>query len=317
MKPSKPITAQHLQYLVALVSECHVTRAAQKMGIGQPAMSTALARLRELFDDPLLIKTTHGMQATPRAIELARRAQDAIELLSGGQRTVEVFDPATATGHFHIMASEGISVLLAPPLLERVRAKAPQLQLTISAGDILRATEYLRNGEIDLLVAFVQKPANDLYQSLLYSQRLVCIANKEHARIQGELTLEQFITQAHVVWGAPPTPVPTFEAMVTESLRKLGLRRKVALFVSSMASTAAVAARTDLLAVVPDRLAASVVAALPLQVLPLPFDVPRVDVSMFWHQRWHDASAHAWLRAELRETARNLRHPTVYGRLLD
>ncbi|WP_158215210.1 LysR family transcriptional regulator [Candidimonas nitroreducens] len=312
MNNTKDLTAQHLRYLVALVSECHVTRAAEKMGIGQPAMSAALSRLRELFGDPLLIKTTSGLEPTPRAQELARRAQDAIELLSGAERMADTFDPATSSGHYQIMASEGVTAVLLPRLMELVRATAPNLRLTVGVGDILRASEFLRNGEVDLILGFVQKPAQDLYQAALYSQRLVCIASSAHPVIRGSLSFEQFIEATHVVWGAPPLSHPTLELMVDEALRRRGAYRKVALHLSSMRSSASIVARTDLLAVVPERIAMTTTGSLSLQTLPLPFEVSSVDVSMLWHERWHHAAAHAWLRAQLRDVGRTLQPGSVY-----
>jgi len=312
MNNTKDLTAQHLRYLVALVSECHVTRAAEKMGIGQPAMSAALSRLRELFGDPLLIKTTSGLEPTPRALELARRAQDAIELLSGAERITDAFDPATHSGHYQLMASEGVTAVLLPRLMERVRATAPNLRLTVGVGDILRASEFLRNGEVDLILGFVQKPAQDLYQAALYSQQLACIVNREHAVIGDSLSFEQFVEATHVVWGAPPLSHPTLELMVDEALRRRGAYRKVALHLSSMRSSASIVARTDLLAVVPERIAMAATRSLPLRALSLPFDVGSVDVSMLWHERWHHAPAHAWLRAQLRDVGRALQSASSY-----
>jgi len=314
MNTTKHLTAQHLRYLVALVSECHVTRAANKMGIGQPAMSTALSRLRELFGDPLLIKTTRGLEPTARALELAKRAQDAIELLSGAERITDTFDPATTSGHYQLMASEGVTAVLLPPLMEKLRSSAPNLRLTVGVGDILRASEFLRNGEVDLVLGFVQKPAQDLYQTAIYSQRLVCIASSGHPLIKGSLSFEQFIEATHVVWGAPPMSHPTLELMVDEALRRRGAYRNVALCLSSMRPSAAIVARTDLLAVVPERIATVASRILPLQTLPLPFEVNSVDVTMLWHERWHHAPAHAWLRAQLREVGHELQPGSVYDR---
>jgi DNA-binding transcriptional LysR family regulator len=306
MDNSRHITAQHLRYLVALVAECHVTRAANRMGIGQPAMSTALSRLRVLFNDPLLIKTTHGMEATPRARDLARRAEDAIELLSGAQRDADQFDPATTREHFHISATEGITSLLVPPLMERIRAEAPGIRISISVRDISRASEYLQNGEIDLILAFIRNPAPDLHQTLLYSHRLYCIASKHHTSIQGRISLDQFSEGTHVVWGMPPSFFPTLELMVDDALRKLNRERQVALHLSTMRSAAAVVATTDLLAVMTEHTARQAASSLDLQILELPFEVDVVDVSMLWHQRWHHVQSHAWLRARLREVAAKL-----------
>lgn len=299
------ITLQHLQYLVALVAESHVTRAAEKVGIGQPAMSSALAKLRIVFRDPILIKTSAGMEPTQRALELARRAHESIDLLSGAQRVGVEFVPETAEGHFRFMASEGVSDVFMPEFMSTVRKQAPLLRFTVSPGDVRRAPEFLRDGDIEFAMGFFQHPPQELHQAPLYPQKLVCIASRDHPEIRGGLSLEQFTRFGHVVWGAPPVPYPTLEAIVDDALGERGTSRRVILRVSSMNSSSAVVAGTDLLAVVPERIAKG--NAHSLQVLHLPFPVERVDVTMLWHDRWHRESVHVWLRCILGDVSKSLK----------
>lgn len=301
MATANRLNLQHLAYLEALVLERHVTRAADRVGIGQPAMSTALAKLRLLFKDPLLVKTSSGMEPTPRALELAKRIREMMDLLSGSDSAGQAFEPGVAEGHYRLMASDGISLLLLPELMRRIRARAPRMRMTFGPGDIRRMSEYLRDGESDLVVAFVRRPPQELHQALLYSQNLVCIANARHPDIRERMSLKQFVAHSHVVWGAPPVPYPTMEVMVDKALEQLGLSRNVGLRVSNVMLSAAVVSTTDMLAVVPERVALASRGTSSIQVLALPFKVDRVDVSMFWHERWHRDPAHSWLRAVLRE----------------
>ncbi|MES2184746.1 MAG: LysR family transcriptional regulator [Pseudomonadota bacterium] len=297
------LNLQHLRYLVALVSEGHVSRAAERMGVGQPAMSTALGKLRILFDDPLLVKTSTGMEPTQRALELARRAQEALDLLSGARNAGRVFDPASAEGHIRFMSSEGISDVVLPEFMKRVRERAPGLRFTFSPGDIRRTAEYLRDGQVEFVMGFLLVVPPELHQALLYPQRVVCIASRHHPAIQGSLSLEQFTGHGHVVWGAPPVPYPTLEVLVDETLERKGTARRVVLRASSMTSSAAVVASTDLLAVVPERVAYATPQAHELQVLDLPFPVMPFDVQLLWHERWHKDPVHAWVRQTFREVA--------------
>lgn len=115
MTLNKKVNLQLLAHLDALMTERHVSRAAERMGIGQPAMSAALARLRDIFHDPLLIKTKRGMEPTPRALELAKRVHQAMALIESASRALPEFDPATAEAHFRIVASEGVAQLFIPP----------------------------------------------------------------------------------------------------------------------------------------------------------------------------------------------------------
>lgn len=304
MATAQHLTLQHLLYLEALVEERHVTRAANRMGIGQPAMSAALARLRRVFGDPLLVKTSAGMEPTPRALEAVRRIRDMAGLLQGRGTAAAGFDPATSRARFRIMASDGISRVLLPELMERAGRLAPGMEFTVIPGDVRRLADYLRDGDFDLALAFVRKPPAALRQTLLYPQRLVCIARKGHPVVRGKLTLDRFVSQAHVAWGAPPVPQATMEVLVDEVLEQLGQTRRIALRVSSITLLPGVVARSDLLAVVPERLARHSVDTLPLQVLELPFEIPSTDVTMLWHERLHNDPAHQWLRRTLQDVAR-------------
>lgn len=300
MSPVSKITIQHLVHLEALVQERHVTRAAERLGIGQPTMSSSLAKLRVLFKDPLLIKTSHGMEPTPRALELAKRVRETIELLEGRSGTDERFNPLVAERRFRLMASDGIARVIVPELMRLAQGTAPRIQFTVHAGDARRTAEYLRDGDFDLVVAFLRQPAPELHQTLLYPQRLVCIARQGHPAIKGKLTLKQFTGQSHAVWGAPPVPYPTMEVMVDEALEKAGLSRQIALRVSSVMLLAEVVAKSDLLAIIPEPLALTSRQSLPIQIWPLPFQVAKVDVSMLWHDRLHQDPAHKWLRVTMR-----------------
>ena len=297
------ITVQHLEYLVALVAERHVTRAAERVGISQPAMSAALAKLRVVFRDPLLVRTTAGMEPTERALVLAHRARETVGLLEGS-RAQDHFDPRTIEGHWRIMASEGVVNIVMPGFMERVNAAAPGLRFTVSPGDIRRAGDYLKDGELELALGFFRNPSPELRQAPVYQQSLVCIARKNHPLVDGTLSLEQFLASSHIVWGAPPVPYPALEALVDEALELRNVSRQVALRVSSLNSSAAIVARTNLLAVVPERIAALNVMDGRLQVLPLPFLLERMEVTMLWHDRWHHDAVHIWLRSIVSEVSK-------------
>lgn len=300
------LTFQHLQYLQALVEERHVTRAAERMGIGQPAMSTALARLREVFKDVLLVKTTTGMEPTPRALDLARRVREITDMLEGRGFEAEQFEAATSQARWRIMASDGISRTLLPEMMAVVMRDAPLMRFTVQPGDPRRLSEYLRDGDYDLALSFVRSPPSELRQTVLYPQHLLCIARKGHPLVDGSVTLENFVSCQHVRWGAPPVAHATMEAMVDEALEALGHARPVTLLVSSLTLLPDVVAGSDLLAVVPEHMAGAAAQVLPIQLLPLPFKVPSVDVSMVWHERLHHDPAHKWMRESLRDIGKKL-----------
>jgi DNA-binding transcriptional LysR family regulator len=307
MPLSRQVNLQLLTYLDALVSERHVTRAADRAGIGQPAMSNALARLRVVFRDPILIKTRNGMQPTARALELAGKIHSALDIIDVAARHGMDFDPLETEQHFRIVASDGVALMFLPHLLRHMRQKAPKLTFTYCPGDIRRTTELLRDDDCELVIAHFDAASPDLHQSSLYPQKVVCIASSRHPTIKGRLSLQQFVENRHVVFGADPVPSPGMEAMVNERLAALGLARTAALRVPSITLTPAVVACTDLLAVVPRRIADAGIRTLPLQVLPLPLEVPSIDISFFWHERWHRDPVHSFVRSVLREVGDELR----------
>ena len=295
------LNLQHLIYLEALITEGHVTRAAERMGIGQPAMSTALAKLRATLKDPLLVQTSTGMQPTLRAVELVKRFRAMADLLEGREEGEESFHAASATTRFRIMASDGISRLVLPELMAIAGEIAPHMRFTVSPGDLRRAREYLRDGDIDLALAFIRQPPPDLHQTVLYPQRLVCIAHAGHPDLGQDLALAQFVALPHVTWGAAPVPYASMELMVDEALERLGHVRHVALQVSSIMLLPQIVAKNRLLAVVPEGLALSAQRHLPIRLLDLPFKVDSVDISMLWHDRLHNSVSHKWLRGVLRD----------------
>jgi DNA-binding transcriptional LysR family regulator len=300
------VNFQHLLYLEALVTERHVTRAADRMQIGQPAMSAALAKLRTVFNDPLLVKTSTGMEPTTKAVQIARRLREIEDLLEGRGFEGDEFDAGSSQARFRIMASDGISRVLLPELMAITGRHAPGMAFTVQPGDPRRVAEYLRDSDFDLAVSFVRNPPKDLHQTVLYPQSLVCIARTAHPALHGGLTLSQFVALQHTAWGAPPVAYATMEVAVDEALEALGVARRIALRVSSLNLLPGVVARSELLAVVPEQLARSAQEVLPLQILPLPFEIERVDVSMIWHGRSQQDPAHRWLRATLREIGRRL-----------
>jgi len=299
MQTRHRLNFQHLQYLEALVEERSVTRAAERMGISQPAMSTALSRLRSLLKDPLLVHTSRGMEPTPKAIELARHSRDIGAILDGRSAAGESFVLGECATHWRIMASDGIARALIPPLMEATCRDAPRMRFSVSPGDPRRMLEYLRDGDFDIVLAFSRNTAPDLRQVAILPQRLVCVARKGHPRIDGKVDLPGFLGEAHVRWGGPPIGHVTLEAMVDEILEKQGHARRIALLIGSLHILPDVAARSELLAVVPENVAHAAASVLPIQVLPLPFEVPTVEVCATWHERLHHDPAHKWLRQAL------------------
>jgi len=296
------VNFQLLMQLDMLIRESHVTHAAERLGITQPTMSSSLSKLRELFHDPLLVKTTHGMVPTARGLELAERARRIIELLEG-QDTVVSFDPGTCSSQFRLFTTEAIALALLPPLGARVRKLAPNLRLVVSTIDVRHTQDYLRDGDCDLAVNYLRRPAPDLRYVPLFSQPVTCLVSPSHPDIQGSMNLEQFLAYPHVLWGTGLAPQRFIELMVDDALGRRRRTRPNALRVPNLLMVPSVVAATDMIGVVPARIAEQGRRDLGLQVLVPPLRLERPEVRMFWHERTHRDPLHAWMRALVRELA--------------
>ncbi|WP_345535655.1 LysR family transcriptional regulator [Variovorax defluvii] len=295
-----------LRCLVALVTEGHVTRAAERMAITQPAMSATLARLRTLFADPLLVRTEKGMVATPRARQLADRFQQALDLVDDAVAEGADFDPATATERFRIAASETLGYLLMPSLIAHVRRLAPAVQLTLQPPDLARVRHDLEEGDLDLVVAFIRNAPPGLRYTPLLRQPMRVIAAAGHPEVRGRLSLAQYVQYPHVYYALGRTSVSTLEAVVDEALERAGRVRTIGARVSSTLVSPGLVAQSDMLATLPGRIAGHFAAVWQLQVLEPPLALEDVSTSMFWHERMHHKPAHRWLRQQFEVVARTM-----------
>jgi DNA-binding transcriptional LysR family regulator len=289
-----------LRCLCVLVAQSHVSRAAQELGLSQPAMSSMLAALRETFQDPLLVRTARGMEPTPNAQRIAARAREALELVEGALALTRAFDPSTAETSFRISATESVGFILIPRLIQTLEERAPQVRLVIGTSEPGRIRELLEGGEADLVAAYQPKAPDALYSTTLYQQELRVLAARSHPRIQGTLGAEQYMAERHVHY-KPLHGESSIERQVDEAFAAHGRTRRIGVTVpSALASPPVVAASTHL-ATVTRAVAEHAARASALQVLEPPFSLHAVRVAMFWHERTHASSAHVWLRQLIRE----------------
>ena len=295
-----------LRCLEMLVSESHVTRAADKMGMSQSGMSTALARLRTVFNDPILVRTPKGMKPSEHAPEIVGSVRRALKEIDRAMSRRGPFEPASASAVFTVMASDYVGITILPPLIERLRQEAPHITLTIATPQPHRIREVLANSEADLVVGFYHDIADGLYQTIVLHDSLACIARERHPLVQGQMTPQLYSACGHVFYGAPPAFVSSLEVLMAQSLRARGIERSVWVNIPSLAMIPGVVAQTDLLATLPRRMGQNVARALALQVLPLPFELEPLPVRAIWHESMHDNNAHRWLRGLVQEIGRSL-----------
>ncbi len=295
-----------LRCLEVLVAERHVTRAADKLGMSQSGMSTALARLRSVFDDPILVRTPHGMQLSEHAPEIAgsvRRALAELELALGRRGP---FDQAASSMTFNVMASDYFGLTVLPHLVERLCKEAPGISLTIVSPQPKRIREALANSEVDLVVGFFHDVSDGLYQTIVMREPLVCVVRASHPVINGSVSAAEYSGAGHVYYGAPPGFVSSIEVMLERVLPPLGIERRSNVHVPALSLMPGVIARTDLVGTMPGRVPLNMIQSPALQVLPLPFELPDLPVHAIWHERMQDNPAHRWLRALIQEIGKSL-----------
>jgi DNA-binding transcriptional LysR family regulator len=283
-----------------LVAESHVSRAADQIGISQPAMSATLAQLREVFQDPLLVRTAKGMAPTANALRIAASARTALELLEDSFALTRAFDPAVAEMTFHLSSTESVGFMLVPRLTQKLDQLAPGVRLHISPSEPARLREQLEEGEADLVVAYQPHAPDALYTSTLYQQELRVVAARSHPDIQGTLSLDQYLDARHVYY-KPLHGHSSIERQVDEAFATRGRTRRIGVSVPSALASAPIVAASNHIATLTRALAEHAARADDLQVLQPPFPLGAVRVAMFWHERTHAISAHVWLRQVIRD----------------
>jgi DNA-binding transcriptional LysR family regulator len=300
------LAAMDLNLLVAfdaLIAEASVTRAAKRVGLSQPAMSNALARLRTVLRDPLFVRSPRGMLATPRARELAAPVRDALASLQRALTPVR-FDPRTTTRAFTIATVDSTELVLGAPLLERVSAEAPGVRLAIiPPARGADPTELLESERADLAIISTKPVQPPLRAAPLWESRFVCIARRKHPIIRARLSLAQFTAARHVLiapYGAPGS-------YIDDRLAEMRRSRAVVMRTSTFAAAPFIVADTDCIAVVPQLIADHYASTLGLQVLTLPFDMPAVSIGQVWHPRMEHDDAHRWFRELVSDVAARVR----------
>lgn len=281
-----------LKLLDALLKEGSVTRAGHRLGLSQPAASRALARLRTLLADPLLVRGSKGQELTPRALALA----EPLERVLSGLRDIvspEDFDPLSLKGRFTIASMDHLAALVIPSLSARLATLAPALDLEVlpPRGDNV---DLVTRGDADVAIGRFDAhalPAN-IHLRVLYEETLTCVLRQDHPVLESTWNLDAFLSLPHVA----TTITGDGPGLVDAALERAGFARRIALRTPHFLTVPMVAATSDMLAVLPSRLARRMATPLSLAVRDLPLDLPGFVLSMIWHTRTHRDRASTWLR---------------------
>lgn len=293
------ISAIDLNLLVAfeaLFEERSVTLAAQRLHLGQPAMSAALGRLRMVFEDQLFVRMGREMQPTSKALEIASGIHAALNQIRQTLEASQVFDSSASSRRFAIGSPDYTSYVILPSLLKFCSQNAPQLNFRLIGYEKDSVGELLEQGEIDVALGVFPTPPQQTHHIALFQERFVGIARQEHPAIdQGTMSLEIFVSQPHAL----VTLRRDTTGAIDQLLAQHHLQRRVALTTPHMLALPAILATSDLVATVPDRVAVQLARLYDLELFELPVETETWTVSMLWSKLADKDAANTWLRQTL------------------
>jgi len=310
-----------LRVFDALIEERSVTRAGDRLGLTQSAISHALNRLRYVLDDELFVRVPDGMRPTPRAAEIAPRLREGLLQLQLALAPVE-FVPERTDRRFTIACGEYVGAVLVPGFVARLREAAPHAELRIRPSN-LGIAEALLAGRVDLAIGSFRRVPEWFTHEPLFRETRVWVLGADHPAARNELTLERLAELPHLINAATGENEHAVDGYVVDhglerlitrhdagllqgALAAHGLRRTIGLTTPHFLATLAVVSQSDMAALLPRRLAAAFAEAYRLKLFEPPYPSPPFEVMALWHRELGNEPAIIWLRTVLREVAADL-----------
>ncbi|MDG4885536.1 LysR family transcriptional regulator [Mesorhizobium sp. WSM4884] len=291
-----------LRVFDAMMLELSTVRAGERVGLSQPAVSSALGRLRAILGDELFVRDGNRMMPTPRALQLKEPVRQALVQIEEALAASAAFDPRTSTRSFMLIGSDYFSTLLMPKLAARVTPTAPSIVLQMMDYPSADVFGLLSDGKADIVLDRALETPEWIASQRLFRSWLVCIARRGHPLISASeirpgaaLPADVFCAIPQVLRSADGSRSGTIDP----ALQKLGLSRKVAITVPHFQAVALAVANSDLLGSIPVHFARLVAEHLELDIFMPPMESPAMDVTMYWHRRLDRDAGNAWLREQL------------------
>jgi DNA-binding transcriptional LysR family regulator len=286
--------------LDALLRERHVTRAGQHIGLSQPAMSRNLAKLRDLFDDPLLFKGGDGLQLTSRASELAPKVSLLLHQVNDLLQP-SVFVPHSAHKVFSVIATDYVSFVLLRPLLSILKKQAPHMVLSIESPTDGFPKQALSLGKCDLVIGTFFELPDDVISETLFVDHFASAVRCGHPALDTKQAVPDWSPERFVQWEHALVLSPgKGPGVVDFALEKLGLKRNISVYLDQFLMAPFLVARSDLILTMPAQAIHELAAVAGLQVFVPPLELPPFAVSMVWDQRTKHDPSHVWFREQIR-----------------
>ena len=278
-----------------LLAKRSVSRAADNLGLTQPAVSNALGRLRRLLGDELFERTSSGMAPTPLAERLAEPVAHALGLIHAAVNERTAFDPRTTKQRFTIGMTDIGEIDLLPALMKALGSAAPSVTLATVRHTAIDLRHEMEAGRVDVAFGLLPQLQAGFFQRRLFTQRYVCLMRRGHRLDAARLSLADFSAAEHVVVES----IGTGHGKVDELLVRAGVARQVRLTVPHFVAIGHILQDSDLIATVPERLAQKLAEPFGLSWVRHPAKLPPIAINLFWHARCHKDPANEWLRALL------------------
>jgi DNA-binding transcriptional LysR family regulator len=284
----------------AVMQERSVTRAGDRLGLSQPALSHALARLRHMLKDDLFVRSPKGMVPTPRAEQLALPVRQALDELQHSLEPTQ-FDPSTATRNFRVAVDNYAAVVLVGPLAARIGKIAPQVTLDFRPSGTLNIADLLDRGELDFAIGSFTEHGERFSHQLLLEDEFVAVMRKNNpAAGARELSLETFAALLHLEISS----VQHATDFVDEALARRKLTRRIGLRAPFLSAVRILVA-SDMVSIFRRRIGEELVRYRPLVIRKLPHASPTMATGMLWHRRFDHQQAHRWLRERVMEICKS------------
>ena len=294
-----------IRVLHTVLTERSVSRAAIRLGMHQPAVSSALKRLRDFAGDPLLVRSGSGMVPTvagQRMLEPAASILRAAQMLFSDARG---FEPARARDVFRVAAADYLDPLFLPLLVSEIKAQAPLCEIEIHP--LSPATDYrtqLAQGEVDVVIGNWLSPPQDLHLGALFSDEVVCLVSDKHPAVRRGWDQASWLEVEHI---APGATHPGAKGFIDGHLASLGLQRRIAARCPYFGLIPAMVASTLLVLTTSRQYCERFVNTLPVRLLPCPIAFPKMMYYQLWHERTHSSESVRWLRERVKSAAASLK----------
>ncbi len=276
-----------------LLTERKVTKVAENLGLGQPAVSNSLARLRKLLGDELFLRTPRGMEPTPFAEQFAESVSYALGMIHGAINQKASFNPSTSQRRFSLGMTDIGEIYFLPRLMKEISRQAPLTTISTVRNTATNLKDEMEAGHVDLAIGLLPQLKSSFFQRRLFVQKYVCMFRKGHKLDKAKISATEFFGADHVAI----VSAGTGHGKVDEIIDSKSNKRKINLTVPHFVAVGHILQSTDMVATVPERLAESMVQPFNLTHVAHPVKLPTIAINLFWHARYHKDPANQWLRS--------------------